>query len=55
MQTFTTLETITNAKSAKAWFLKTAVQESHVAKHFVALSTNEVANPFTCFVIFVTC
>ena len=39
-KTFTTQETITNAESAKAWFLKTAKDESAVAKHFVALSTN---------------
>ena len=41
-KTFTTLETITNAKSAKAWLLETAKDETTVAKHFVALSTNEV-------------
>lgn len=39
-KTFTTQETITNAESAKAWFLKTAKDEAYVAKHFVALSTN---------------
>lgn len=39
-KTFTTQETITNAESAKAWFLKTAKDEAAVAKHFVALSTN---------------
>jgi len=39
-KTFTTAETTTNANSAKEWFLKTAKQED-VAKHFVALSTNE--------------
>ncbi|CEP18533.1 hypothetical protein [Parasitella parasitica] len=39
-KTFTTQETITNAESAKAWFLATAKETSHVAKHFVALSTN---------------
>ncbi|CAG0921531.1 unnamed protein product [Notodromas monacha] len=39
-KTFTTQETITNATSAKQWFLKTAEDKSHVAKHFVALSTN---------------
>lgn len=38
-KTFTTQETMTNAESAKAWFLK-AGQEADVAKHFVALSTN---------------
>jgi glucose-6-phosphate isomerase len=38
-KTFTTQETITNAQSARAWFLKSASQED-VAKHFVAVSTN---------------
>ena len=40
-KTFTTQETMTNAHSAREWFLKTAPDESAVAKHFVALSTNE--------------
>lgn len=40
-KTFTTQETITNATSAKTWFLETAKNPSAVAKHFVALSTNE--------------
>ncbi|PGH01596.1 glucose-6-phosphate isomerase [Blastomyces parvus] len=40
-KTFTTAETITNANTAKAWFLKTAKDPAHIAKHFVALSTNE--------------
>ncbi|KAM7415209.1 hypothetical protein PAMA_019839 [Pampus argenteus] len=39
-KTFTTQETITNAESAREWFLKTANDKSAVAKHFVALSTN---------------
>jgi len=39
-KTFTTQETITNAKSARTWFLSFAKDQSHVAKHFVALSTN---------------
>jgi len=39
-KTFTTQETLTNAESAKEWFLKTAQDKAHVAKHFVALSTN---------------
>ncbi|OZJ06552.1 Glucose-6-phosphate isomerase [Bifiguratus adelaidae] len=39
-KTFTTQETITNAESAKAWFLESAKDKAHVAKHFVALSTN---------------
>ena len=40
-KTFTTQETLTNAHSARNWFLKTAGDAAHVAKHFVALSTNE--------------
>src|SRR5437868_6406205 len=40
-KTFTTQETLTNAHSAKDWFLRAAKDEKHVAKHFVALSTNE--------------
>ncbi|XP_056334119.1 glucose-6-phosphate isomerase b [Danio aesculapii] len=39
-KTFTTQETITNAESAKEWFLQAAKDASAVAKHFVALSTN---------------
>lgn len=39
-KTFTTLETMTNAHTARDWFLKHAGDISHVAKHFVALSTN---------------
>jgi len=39
-KTFTTQETITNAKSARSWFLNTAKDQKHVSKHFVALSTN---------------
>nr|XP_046202022.1 glucose-6-phosphate isomerase a [Oncorhynchus gorbuscha] len=39
-KTFTTQETITNAESARDWFLQTANDQSTVAKHFVALSTN---------------
>ncbi|KAJ3114824.1 hypothetical protein HK100_001542 [Physocladia obscura] len=42
-KTFTTIETITNANSAKSWFLDTAKDQAHVAKHFVALSTNTKA------------
>ena len=42
-KTFTTQETITNAETARAWFLKSAVDKAHVAKHFVALSTNTKA------------
>jgi glucose-6-phosphate isomerase len=40
-KTFTTQETMTNAQSAKDWFLKVAGDQDHVKKHFVALSTNE--------------
>ena len=40
-KTFTTQETLTNAHSARDWFLATAKDEKAVAKHFVALSTNE--------------
>lgn len=45
-KTFTTQETITNATTARDWFLETAKDKAHVAKHFVALSTNtkEVTN-----------
>ncbi|CAO2625804.1 Glucose-6-phosphate isomerase [Lemmus lemmus] len=39
-KTFTTQETITNAETAKEWFLMSAKDPSAVAKHFVALSTN---------------
>jgi glucose-6-phosphate isomerase len=40
-KTFTTQETMTNAHSARDWFLQSAIDEKNVAKHFVALSTNE--------------
>ncbi|ARU64834.1 glucose-6-phosphate isomerase [Histophilus somni] len=39
-KTFTTQETMTNAISARKWFLAAAQDESQVAKHFAALSTN---------------
>jgi glucose-6-phosphate isomerase len=39
-KTFTTQETLTNANTAKEWFLRHAKDVSHVAKHFVAISTN---------------
>lgn len=42
-KTFTTQETMTNAISARTWFLDSALKNSHVAKHFVALSTNAKA------------
>jgi glucose-6-phosphate isomerase len=40
-KTFTTQETMANAQSAKDWFLQSGAVEADVAKHFVALSTNE--------------
>ncbi|HEV3222251.1 MAG TPA: glucose-6-phosphate isomerase [Puia sp.] len=40
-KTFTTQETMTNAHSAREWFLKSAIDPANIAKHFVALSTNE--------------
>jgi glucose-6-phosphate isomerase len=40
-KTFTTQETLTNAHTARDWFLAAAKDEAAVAKHFVALSTNE--------------
>lgn len=42
-KTFTTQETMTNAHSARDWFLKAAGDQQHVAKHFAALSTNAKA------------
>lgn len=42
-KTFTTQETMTNAHTARSWFLKSAKDEKQIAKHFVALSTNEKA------------
>lgn len=39
-KSFTTQETMTNARSAKAWFLEYAVNEEAVKDHFVAVSTN---------------
>eukprot|EP00999_Lentomonas_sp_LEN2_P002265 NODE_358_length_1597_cov_72.344218_g326_i0.p1 GENE.NODE_358_length_1597_cov_72.344218_g326_i0~~NODE_358_length_1597_cov_72.344218_g326_i0.p1 ORF type:complete len:517 (+),score=115.42 NODE_358_length_1597_cov_72.344218_g326_i0:212-1552(+) len=42
-KTFTTQETITNAQSAKKWFLSQGGSESDIAEHFVALSTNQKA------------
>ncbi|MBK9485868.1 MAG: glucose-6-phosphate isomerase [Chitinophagaceae bacterium] len=40
-KTFTTQETMTNAHTARDWFLQQSKDEEHVAKHFAALSTNE--------------
>ena len=42
-KTFTTQETMTNAHTARDWFLAQAQAETHVAKHFVAVSTNRDA------------
>ncbi|MFC8003317.1 glucose-6-phosphate isomerase [Streptomyces olivaceus] len=39
-KTFTTIETVTNATSARSWLLDALGDEAAVAKHFVALSTN---------------
>jgi glucose-6-phosphate isomerase len=39
-KTFTTQETMANAHTARAWFLARAKDEKHIARHFVALSTN---------------
>jgi len=41
-KTFTTQETMTNAFSAREWFLKSAGDSAHVTQHFVAISTNTV-------------
>lgn len=40
-KTFTTLETMTNAQTAREWTLKKLKDEKAIAKHFVAVSTNE--------------
>jgi len=42
-KTFTTQETITNAMQARSWLLASAPDDSAVARHFVALSTNREA------------
>ena len=42
-KTFTTQETMTNAHTARRWFLEAAKDESQIRKHFVAISTNEEA------------
>ena len=39
-KTFTTQETMTNAHTARDWFLKSAIDEENIKKHFVAISTN---------------
>ncbi|HET6325850.1 MAG TPA: glucose-6-phosphate isomerase [Planctomycetaceae bacterium] len=40
-KTFTTLETLTNARTARQWYLDSLKDERVIAKHFVAVSTNE--------------
>lgn len=42
-KTFTTQETLTNAHSARAWFLESDATDADIAQHFVALSTNQEA------------
>ena len=42
-KTFTTQETMTNAFSARQWFLNSAKDPANVARHFVAISTNAPA------------
>jgi glucose-6-phosphate isomerase len=42
-KTFTTQETMTNALSAKSWFLNNGGSEEDISKHFVGVSTNENA------------
>jgi glucose-6-phosphate isomerase len=42
-KTFTTQETMTNARTARSWFLDSAKSEARIKRHFVALSTNERA------------
>lgn len=42
-KSFTTQETIANAKAVRYWFLTSAVDESHITRHFVAVSTNRKA------------
>lgn len=42
-KTFTTLETMTNAQSARTWALRTLGDEAAIAQHFVAVSTNSKA------------
>lgn len=42
-KTFTTQETMTNAQTARAWFLEAARDEAAIARHFAAMSTNTAA------------
>jgi glucose-6-phosphate isomerase len=54
-KTFTTIETMTNAASARAWFLAGGAGEADIARHFVAVSTNAAKaaefgiDPANCF------
>lgn len=42
-KTFTTQETMSNANTCRQWFLRHAIREDYIAKHFVAVSTNTEA------------
>jgi glucose-6-phosphate isomerase len=42
-KTFTTQETMANARTARAWFLESAGDDAAIARHFVAMSTNTEA------------
>ncbi len=42
-KSFTTQETMTNARTARQWFIERAGREDHIPRHFVALSTNTEA------------
>ncbi|GAA7614148.1 glucose-6-phosphate isomerase [Helicobacter pylori] len=42
-KTFSTQETLTNALTARKWFIERSGDEKHIAKHFVAVSTNKEA------------
>ncbi|MCB1951836.1 MAG: glucose-6-phosphate isomerase [Zoogloeaceae bacterium] len=42
-KSFTTQETLTNARSARAWFLQDGAAEANISRHFVAVSTNAEA------------
>ncbi len=42
-KTFTTQETLTNARTARTWFLDSNANQADIAKHFIALSTNTKA------------
>uniref|UniRef100_A0A673Y2V5 Glucose-6-phosphate isomerase n=1 Tax=Salmo trutta TaxID=8032 RepID=A0A673Y2V5_SALTR len=53
-KTFTTQETITNAESAKEWFIEHAKDKSAVAKHFVALSTAGVTKEMFVYIVHIS-